>query len=279
MHEQVILFPDMLVPWPVLMPGHHTLNNIELHSAIEITCTFCFAVDCPFAQHGKWMLSCWKVKLLAGSVISFHVNFKESDSSKTIEANNILRTSFLVFWENGITANSTQRINHLSSTYISLVWVPSLPLGALHHVYKSVPGSGSVCMATPWSCLVVLLCRSQTSVHIPLLSSVLGLPVYLWVMWLPASCQCSPVLHAGFTGCEYRSPPDGTMPPTTLPSLLPRQQCQLQPVPSISPSLTKSYDIFMVCLSHRSCSWCAHHEDVHVQQGGLDSQAYLGSPI
>lgn len=76
----------------------------------------------------------------------------------------------------------------------------------------------------------------------------LCLSVYLCVLWLPVCWECSPMLHAGFTGCEHRLTPDGTMPSTPL--LLPRQQCQLQPVPSISPSLTERGDICLWLVLH-----------------------------
>lgn len=55
-----------------------------------------------------------------------------------------------------------------SSTHISLAWVPSLPLDALHRVYRSILGVDSVHMATPLRCVAVQLWHCQTTVHIPL---------------------------------------------------------------------------------------------------------------
>lgn len=63
-------------------------------------------------------------------------------------------------------------MNHFCNTYLSMLWVRPLPLDRLHIVYISVLGVNCVCMATPWRYVVVLLCRSQTPVHIPLLSTV-----------------------------------------------------------------------------------------------------------
>lgn len=69
-----------------------------------------------------------------------------------------------------------------------MLWVPSLPLDRLHIVYISVLGVNCVLMATPWRYVVVLLCRSQTPVHIPLLSAVFAcLCVSVYVT---AACVC-----------------------------------------------------------------------------------------
>lgn len=117
-----------------------------------------------------------------------------------------------------------------SSTHISLAWVPSLPLDALHRVYRSVLGVNSVHMATPLRCVAVQLWHCQTTVHIPLLVSA--------VVCLCCGCFCVLVELSRVTCRVHRmwasiiSRLDNV--PTPTPCLRPRQQCQLQPVPSIS---------------------------------------------
>lgn len=85
-------------------------------------------------------------------------------------------------------------------------------------------------MATPLRCVAVQLWRCQTTIHIPLLVSA--------VVCLCCGCFCVLVELSRVTCRVHRmwasiiSWLDNV--PTPTPCLRPRQQCQLQPVPSIS---------------------------------------------
>lgn len=87
----------------------------------------------------------------------------------------------------------------------------------------------------------------------------LCLSVYLCVLWLPVCLECSPMLHAGFTGCEHRSTPDGTMPSTPLPSPTPAVPTPTSAI-NIPLSDRERWYLFMVGLAHRT--WCPPHKDV-----------------
>lgn len=141
-----------------------------------------------------------------------------------------------------------------SSTYISLVWVPVLPLDALHHVYINILGI-TASLWLPHGGVWTSSCTSQTRVHIPLLPSSL-VPLCI--------CVCCGRLSAGSAlPCYMQGSQDVSidrlltghgLPPT---SPLPCQQGQLQPLLSISPSLTERCDICLwLCFSGWACFWC-----------------------
>lgn len=97
-------------------------------------------------------------------------------------------TNVLDFWQHDITANDCiQWIHHFSNTYISLVWVPSLPLDAFHHVYIRILGIDSACVGYPMEVFGGLLVPVPNSSPHPFAPLCLCLSVYLCVR---CGCLC-----------------------------------------------------------------------------------------
>ena len=140
---------------------------------------------------------------------------------------------------------SNDSINELTSAALTYQWY-GFPLGLLVHVIMFIIASQELRVSVwlPHGGVWCSSCRGPRLQSTSLCSAGLCL-----LRMLAGCCERSPVLHAGFTGCDHWSAPDGTMSPTPHRSPMPAV-----PTPTSAINILSDREMFMAGVPHRVCT-------------------------